>query len=86
MVSRIWTVVMRYTVMEQAQPLGPHPPHPPAPAMAPTDPESSDAKAANTDSFLSESPSQMGQGASSFMRLIGRSFSNLWLHVLQTYS
>ena len=79
-------MVMRQTVMEQAHPPGPHPPHPPAPAMAPTDPESSDANAANTDNFLSESPSQIGQGASSSMWLIGRNLSNLWLHVLQTYS
>jgi hypothetical protein len=77
---------MRQTVIEQAQPPGPQPPQPPAPATAPTAPEASDENAANTDSFLSESPSQIGQGASSSIRLIGRSLSNLWLQVLQTYS
>ena len=71
--------------MEQAQPPGPHPPHP-APAMELTSPFALLERAANTDSSRLEPPAQSGQGASSSMRLMGRSRSNRVWQVWQEYS
>ena len=75
-----------YTVIEQAQPPGPHPPHPPAPAMALDSPSLPVVWAAKTESCLEDSPSHRGQEASSSIRLMGRSLSKRWPQEVQAYS
>ena len=61
--------------MAQLQPAEHGPPQPPPPAMERDSPEPLLEKAAKTDSCRLDSPSHWGQGASSFMRLMGRSRS-----------
>ena len=79
-------VLATHTDIEQAQPPGPHPPQPPAPAMAPDSPLELLENAAKTDSCRDESPSHSGHAASSSMRLMGLSRSNLCAQVVHAYS
>ena len=73
--------------MEQAHPPGPHPPHPPPPpAIGLASPVGPLENAEKTDSSRLESLSQLGHGASSSMRLIGRRRSKPWPQDWQVYS
>ena len=78
--------VASYALAAQAQPAPPPPQQPPPPAMADVPPSGPVENDMNTERRRSDELPQSGQLASSSIRLIVRSRSNVFLHMVQVYS
>lgn len=75
-----------YALAAQAQPVPPPPQQPPPPAMADVSPLEPVENDMNTERRRSDALPQSGQLASSSIRLIERSRSKVFLHMVQVYS